>query len=141
MIKIEITDASTPFLIGTHFHHGNIFSIGHKSTHNLIDPKSENFELSVSNDKLYIENKKSGFFYKVNGKKISGKKNITVNSEIIFSTISFRILEFQYDHIDHLTGTENSYKERIKETPELEETFQLIEKDFIHLEKIKYDEK
>jgi hypothetical protein len=141
MIKIEITDASTPFLIGTHFHMGNIFSIGHKSTHDLIDPEVENFELSVSNDKLYIENKKKGFFYKVNGKKISGKKNISIDSEIVFSSISFKVIDFQYDHIDHLTGTENAYKERIKETPELEEIFNLIEKDFIHLEKIKYDEK
>lgn len=141
MIKIEITDSSTPFLIGLHFHHGNLYTIGHKSTHNLVDPKCQNLELSVSNDKLYIENKKNGFFYKVNGKKISGKKSISQNDEINFSSVSFRIIEFKYSHIDHLTDTEDAFKKRISDVPELEEIFHLIEKDFIHLEKIKYDEK
>ena len=141
MIRIEITKASTPFIIGTHYNNGNIFTIGKKSSSSLIDPECTGIILTVSNDKLYVENKKVGIFYKVNGKKISGKKNIDAGSKIEFSSISFEILEFRYDHIDHLTDIDNLYKKRIQETPMLEEIFSLIEQDFIHLEKLKYDEK
>jgi hypothetical protein len=140
MIKIEITDASTPFIIGEHQHFENRFKIGHNSNCSLIDPKCENFNLVIENDKLYIENIKKNFFYKVNGKKISGKKSISTGDEIIFSSIDFKVLEFEYKHIDHLTNTDDLYSKRIEESPELEEIFSLIEQDFIHLEKIKYDD-
>lgn len=141
MIEIEITNSSTPFILGSHTYAGNLISIGHSSSSDLIDPKCENLLMSLSQDKLYIENKKSGYFYKVNGKKISGKKAINQNDEIIFSSISFKVINFSYTHIDPITDIENLYKKRVEEAPELEEIFTLIEKEFIHLEKIKYDEK
>ena len=141
MIKIEVTDASTPFIIGEHINFQNIFVIGRQSSCSLIDPKCEKLILSIENDKLYIENQKKNFFYKVDGKKISGKKNVSIDTSIEFSSITFTIRDFEYSHIDHLTNIDELYKKRITETPELEEVFTLIEQEFIHLEKIKYDGK
>jgi hypothetical protein len=141
MIELEITNSSTPYILGKHTYEGNVLSIGHVSSSNLIDPKCENFTISMSQDKLYIENHKKGFFYKVNGKKISGKKVLSIDNEISFSSITFKVINYSYTHIDPITDIENLYKKRIVEMPELEEIFSLIEKEFIHIEKIKYDEK
>ncbi|OUR93092.1 hypothetical protein A9Q84_21550 [Halobacteriovorax marinus] len=141
MICFEITDSSTPYILGSHTYKGNILTIGHSNSCTLIDPKSENLEMSLSKDKLYIENLRAGYFYKVNGKKISGKKVIAKGDVVNFSNITFTVLEFSYNHIDPITDIDNLYKKRIEESPELEEILSLIEKEFIHLEKIKYDEK
>lgn len=138
MIIIEVTESPNPYLLGLHKNYGNIYIVGRSQRSNLRLSNIEDFKISVENDKLYIENIKAGVFYILNGKKISGKKSIQLNDKFSFKDLTFKVNQFQYSHIDPITDTENLYKERIKERPSLEEIFNLIEQEFIHLEKIKY---
>ncbi|WP_372653304.1 hypothetical protein [Halobacteriovorax sp.] len=141
MIDIEVINSPNPYLLGHHRNYGNIVLLGKSNRNNITESSCENFKVTVERDKLYIENVKPGIFYIVNGKKISGKKTIQVGDELTYRNFKFKVSHFEYSHIDPITDTEHLYKKRIQETPELEEILSLIEQEFIHLEKIKYNEK
>ena len=141
MINIEVTHSTNPYLLGEHRNYGNVFFIGKSSRYNITDNSIDSFKLSVENDKLYIENLKKNVFYLVNGKKISGKKTLKLDDEVGCDGITIKIKHFEYGHIDPITDVDNLYKKRIEDFPELESILTYIEQEFIHLEKLKYNEK
>lgn len=141
MIAIEVINSSNPYIMGQHLNYGNLFLLGKSKRNNLIEKGVQNLRLSIQNDKLYIENVTEEIFYLVNGKKISGKKRITKGDTVSQDVLSFKILDFKYSHIDPITDTENLHKIKVKESPEIAEILELIEQEFIHLEKLKYHEK
>ncbi len=140
MIILDVLESHNPFLLGPHKNYGNMISIGKAKRHNISDSNLEVFNLNVANDKLYIENKKKNVFYKINGKKISGKKSLSIGDQFSYLDFHFKVVDFQYSHIDPITDTESLYSKRVEECPELESIFSHIEQEFIHLERIKYNE-
>ena len=67
-------------------------------------------------------------------------KTLKVDDEVSSNGLTIKIKHFEYGHIDPITDVENLYKKRIEEFPELESVLTYIEQEFIHLEKLKYNE-
>lgn len=139
MIKIEILEASDPYLIGIYEYKFNSLFIGRSLKSDIIILDSEMplkfLEIKFVSNKLVIQNFPDTPFYFVNDKKMSGIRKLAINDVICFGKNKFRILEaFQNEESSNQKDLSFYYENFQKNTPEMKFILDFLEEEIINLE-------